>query len=88
MIYKCKFRSGDEQKKNKTNKTKQNKKQKQKQKQKQKNTTQKTHRPYNSLDLTDPNFATFGRIYNFARIIKKSAISDFKQNLLIWFEFL
>ena len=33
-----------------------------KQKQKQKNTTQKTHRPYSSLDLTDPNFA-FGRIF-------------------------
>ena len=37
-------------------------KKKEKTKQKQKHTTQKTHRPYSSLDLTDPNFA-FGRIF-------------------------
>ena len=47
-------------KKKTTTKEKQTKK-KQKQKQKQK-TTQKTHRPYSSLDLTDPNFA-FRRIF-------------------------
>ena len=44
-------------KKQNKNKTKQNKT-----KQNKKNTTQKTHRPYSSLDLTDPNFA-FGRIF-------------------------
>ena len=50
---KKKEKKGEKRKKNKT---------------KQKHTTQKTHRPYSSLDLTDPNFA-FGRIfYNFARI--------------------
>ena len=79
-------------KNNNNNRRKTNKETKNKTKNKNKNKikkTQKTHRPYSSLDLTDPNFA-FGRIffYNSARIIKKSAVSDFKQNLLIWFEFL
>ena len=50
-----------QQKKNKQKKTKQKNKNKNKTKKKKKN-MQKTHRPYSSLNLTDPNFA-FGRIF-------------------------
>ena len=52
------------------NKTKQTKKKKQTNKK-----HAKTHRPYNSLDLTDPNFA-FGRIF-FTKLLeslKKPAV--------------
>ena len=38
------------------------KKKEEEEEEKKKNTTQKTHRPYSSLDLTDPKFA-FGRIF-------------------------
>ena len=58
-----------------------------KKKEKQKHTKQKTHRPYSSLDLTDPNFA-FGRIFFTILLESKISRSDFEQNLLIWFEFL
>ena len=61
-------------KRKKGKKERKKKRRKKKQKQKQKNTTQKTHRPYSSLDLTDPNFHLGEFFYNFARIIKKSAV--------------
>ena len=73
--------------KKKRKKGKKGEKKKEKQKQKQKHTTQKTHRPYSSLDLTYPNFA-FGRIFFTILLESKISRSDFEQNLLIWFEFL
>ena len=51
-----------QQKKNKQKQNKNKNKNKTKNKQQQQQNTQKTHRPYSSLDLTDPNFA-FGRIF-------------------------
>ena len=49
-------------KKKKRKKGGKKRKKKKEKKKKKKPTTQKTHRPYSSLDLTDPNFA-FGRIF-------------------------
>ena len=71
-------------KKRKKRGKKKKKKKKKQQQQQQKHTTQKTHRPYSSLDLTDPNFA-FGRIfYNFARIKNQPFWFWAKSSDLVW----